>query len=372
MDKDRVLGMLPDPFLFSDGRRVESADDWLIRRKEIKNRVVELEFGGMPPEPEFIKVEPVHTPGAGKLNSYRIHTGTFKMPFCFVLQIYLAKTDAKQPVILTGDGCYTTCNDAVISEANKRGFAVAKFNRTEFAPDIYNSERISGIYPIYPDFHFSAISAWAWAYHRCIDALEQMKFIDTNQIAVTGHSRGGKTVLLAGATDERITYTNPNNSGAHGAGCYRYEQYETGIDYVDKRSEKLEDLFKAVPYWMGQGLKAYIGKEEKLPHDMHFLKALVAPRYLLQTEGMADIWSNPKGSYQTYLAAKEVYRFLGVENNIGAWYRPGGHNHGFEDFCALFDFIDEVRDGHKLSEVYTRNPYPNMRPIYNYFCYIIL
>ncbi len=54
-----------------------------------------------------------------------------------------------------------------------------------------------------------------------------------------------------------------------------------------------------------------------MPFDQHFLKALVAPRALLSTEGLGDLWSNPSGTWQTYLAAREVCRFLGAEERIG-------------------------------------------------------
>ena len=364
--RDKVLGPLPNPFLFADGRTVATAADWRARREEILAQAVELEFGGMPPKPEFLTVEQIHFAGKGKMNSYRIHTGTRERPFSFVLQIHRPALDGRLPVVLTGDGCYTCCGDEVIAEAARRGFIVAKFNRTEFAPDIYNSDRVSGIYLVYPEGHFSAISAWAWGYHRCMDALEQMDFVDASQVAITGHSRGGKTVLLAGATDERFAYTNPNNSGAHGAGCYRYEQDESTPDAKDKRSEKLEDLVRAVPYWLGPRMKEYIGRETELPHDMHFFKALVAPRCLLQTEGRADTWGNPKGSYQTFMAAREVYRLLGAEKHIAAWYREGGHRHALPDFCALFDFMEAMRGAKPLDPVFTTNPYPDMKPIYHF------
>ena len=64
-------------------------------------------------------------------------------------------------------------------------------------------------------------SAWAWAAQRCVDALLTMDLVQSDGIAVTGHSRGGKTAILAGATDERIAVTNPNNSGTGGAGLLR-------------------------------------------------------------------------------------------------------------------------------------------------------
>lgn len=365
--KDVVLGMLPDPFVTDSGSYVRTTADWELRRGEILRDAVLTEFGGMPPEPEFTETEAVHRPGKGKLNSYRVHTGTKERPFSFMLQVYRPDREGKLPVVLTGDGCYTNCGDDVIAEANRRGFIVAKFNRTEFAADLYSDRRDNGIYLLYPGGSFSAISAWAWGYSRAMDALGQLDFADASRVAITGHSRGGKTVLLAGAVDTRFAWTNPNNSGAHGCGCYRYEQIEDADagGFEDLRSEKLEDLVRAVPYWMGPRMKDYIGRETELPYDMHFFKALVAPRCFLQTEGLADIWSNPRGSWQTFMAAREVYRFLGAGDRIGALYREGGHRHALPDFCALFDFM-EASDRGDPDPAFMKDPFPDMKPIFDF------
>ena len=53
-----LLGKLPNPFLFDDGSQVKTAEDWQKRRKEIYKTAVELQYGEIPPEPEFIKHPP--------------------------------------------------------------------------------------------------------------------------------------------------------------------------------------------------------------------------------------------------------------------------------------------------------------------------
>ena len=65
--------------------------------------------------------------------------------------------------------------------------------------------------------------AWAWGVSRIIDALEKTPEanIDPSRIAVTGCSRNGKGALLAGALDERIVLTIPQESGAGGSASWR-------------------------------------------------------------------------------------------------------------------------------------------------------
>jgi hypothetical protein len=367
MRADKILGKLPDPFIFEDGSRVKDVPGWERRRGEILNSAVGLEYGGMPPEPDKIELEALDLHGRGSTESYRVHCGTPQRPFTFCFMVYRPDTAEKTPVVVTGDSMYNTnCSDEVIAEANRRGFSVVKFNRTEFAPDMPDDARCCGINALWPELRFSAISAWAWGYHRVVDALKQLGYIDFGHIAQTGHSRGGKTVLLAGATDRRVRYTNPNGSGTHGCGCYRFVQVEDSGKYGDDHSETLDFMFANIPYWMGDGLRAYIGREAELPHDSHFIKALVAPQCLLETNGYGDIWANPRGSYLSLEAAREVWKLYGKADLCRCWYREGGHGQHMADFCALFDFMEHDLTGCPLPPALSADPYPGLEPLYDW------
>ena len=133
-----------------------------------------------------------------------------------------------------------------------------------------------------------------------------------------------------------------------GAGCFRYRtEPRNGL----RGNERLQDILRAVPYWFGPKLPAYIGKDHTLPFDQHFLKAAVAPRMLIETSAREDTWANPVGSYLTYEAAREVYQLLGVPDNIAYRIRPGGHAHTPEDFNVLFAFMENplsVTDGYDI------------------------
>jgi hypothetical protein len=346
---------LPDPFAFGHGNRVQTPEDWRRRRKEMLELIVDTEYGGMPPKPAGVTGELLNSTTVRRLldsrySQYRIVPDD--NPAChFRLDVLVPAGKGPFPVALNGDGCWRTLTDDILLAVLRREFISAQFSRVEVVPDSPQPERNTGLYAAYPGQEFGALSAWAWGYHRCVDFLLALDCVDANAIAATGHSRGGKAALLAGATDERIALTAPNDSGSGGAGSYHWQ---------GPASETVEDNHRAFEYWYGPKLWQYLGRPEAMPFDQHFLKAAVAPRALLSTEGLADLWANPEGTWQTFAAAREVYRFLGAEENIGVWYREGGHDHGLADWTALLDFAEWRFRGKQPAYAFDSNPFSDL------------
>lgn len=338
--KNQLLSPLQNPLQFFDGTPVQTPADFIRRRKEILDLITEMQFGGMPPKPAYLRLEDLYIPGYGRRNTYRIHITEKDRKFSFIFTVDLPKRQKgyeqeRFPVLLTGDACFEGVGDRITEETRNRRMLLVRFNRVELAPDTVHADKEAGIHFLYPNHGFSAISAWAWGYSRVIDALFQLPFVDTTKIGITGHSRGGKTTLLAGAHDERISFVNANGSGTHGCGCWRYQQQEPDR----KRAEEMADLFRNFPHWMGEKLRPYIGKEETLPYDMHLLKACIAPRAFLDSNATGDIWANPKGSYLTNRAALPAWEFFGCPEKLGTRFRAGEHFHTYEDICAFLDFM---------------------------------
>lgn len=360
MRKIEFLGKMPDPFLKEDGTRM-TKEEWFLKKDEIRNKIVDIEYGGMPPRPEFVDIHRMNVGAPGITSTwYKIKAGKKDNYVVFNLEIMRNEENEaqnkKSPVLLTGDACYDNLESDTITEALKRGYAVAKFNRLDFAND--TKERVGQLYEVYSEYpDFTAISAWAWGYSVCMDVFEKLDYIDETEVGITGHSRGGKTVMLAAATDERIKYVCPNNSGCHGAASHRCSVI--GL-CSQGHTERIADMVEMFPTWMGPKLWNYIDKEDELPYDMHYFGALIAPRYYLQCEGMQDYWINPIGAWQNFAAVKECYKYLGCEENAGAWFRPGEHRHKYQDFKEFLDFMDRARAGKPLAEHLKINPYPEV------------
>ena len=334
VDKLPDIKELPDPFLMNNGRRVKTKADWKKRREEIKAMMLYYQYGHMPPAPknvtaEVLSSETVYDGGATKKHillsmgpgrKIKVNVG-----------IIIPKGKGPFPVILKNDS--RIFNVPIAEEVVKRGYIVADYIRTDLDPD--RKAAVGPAQTAYPDYDWATLAVWAWGGMRVIDYLVTLDVVDKKRIAFTGHSRGGKTALLAGALDERIALVAPNGSGCGGAGCYRFE---------GEKSESLERITnpRRFSYWFHLRFRDFADKETKLPFDQHFLKALVAPRALISVDALGDLWANPYGTQQSHRGAQPVFDFLGAGDKLGIYYRTGGHSQSKDDWRTLVDFADKI------------------------------
>ena len=364
-----VLGELPDPFAREDGTRISTPEEFDEHKNHLYKSVVELQYGKQPPKPEFLEVE--YLSSSRKGFCCRIVTGRRECPVAFGLKVFVPQNvnEERCPIIVDGDLCFDYAFDAEYIDAMlNEGIAFAIFNRTELAPDKKDAGRKGQLYNCYPEYDFGALGAWAWGYSRVIDAIIKLDKFDNDWIAVTGHSRGGKTAALAGVLDDRIKIIAPNETNAGSCSCYRIHMKAINEGGEEKRSETLALLLKNFDFWMGPKMSEYAECEEKLPFDAHFLKAMIAPRTLLIAEAASDIWTNPVGSWMTTQAAKEVYKLYGKEENLFWYFRYGYHYHKIEDIKMLVSVIKHQRKGEALCEGFFSTPFEEPELIYKWRC----
>lgn len=359
MEKDTgaviAHGDLHDLLRTPDGARVTTPTAWHEQRGVWLERVVDLTFGGMPPLPDQVdvrlrsqnRVQRLH--GEPTLSVYRVraHVGNGHLDIGLSLLTpgTGAATRRGTPVVIDPDACWWNLDDTSVARVLASGVALARFDRTEVVPDpgvlgLAAPGLIGGLYEVVPGDGFGAVAAWAWGVHRVVDALLSLDGssgdrgadetrVDTERVAVTGFSRGGKAALLAGATDQRIALVHAHASGAGGAAPFLLEgDGAEGMCVVER-----------FPGWFGKDLAEYQGREAELPVDQHALLAAVAPRPLLITCGSDDAWANPAGTSRAVEAARSVYDLFGEPDAVEFTVRPGGHHHGPEDWAALLAFI---------------------------------
>lgn len=190
----------------------------------------------------------------------------------------------------------------------------------------------------------SKIAMWAWAAHRALDYAETQDKLDMNCAIVCGHSRLGKTALLAAATDERFKYAHSNNSGASGAALSR-----------GKRGES-QPVMSKVSRWFCYDYAKYADDIEKTPFDQHYLLASIAPRFVYVASAYEDTWADPDSEFLSCVAASEEFEKYGKkgivcddrlpeigdeyhEGTIGYHLRSGVHYFAREDWQKLIKFI---------------------------------
>jgi hypothetical protein len=236
------------------------------------------------------------------------------------------------------------------------GLAYASFYASDFIPDSKKEapEAMAALGgPVNPT---SALMAWAYSFSAATDVLEADPRIDPKGIAVMGHSRHGKSALIAAVWDRRIAAVVAHQSGFAGASLSRSH---TG--------ERLDRMAKAYPHWLAPQAQDWLNKLDEIPVDQHELLALVAPTPVLLGNGRRDVWSDPNSSFRAAEAASGAYELTGhpgltvsdmqdfdPEAGIAWWLRPGGHSVVSEDIDAFTTFlrVHLVGEGHSQYAVH--------------------
>jgi len=355
---------LPDPFIMRSGRRVKTFKDWEKRREEIKAMLLHYQFGHMPPPPGNVTAEELRSqplPG-GKIIRKKIllSMGPAKK-LHLTVQINFPTYKGPFPVIILNRGTYIARPPSrpPLAEIVERGYLFVEYFREDLDLDAKNT--IGPAQTAYPNYDWATIAVWVWGGMRVIDYLMTLDGIDPKKIIVTGHSRGADTALLLGALDERVALTVPNAGSAIGTSCYRF---------VSKKRIKRNKYF-GYAHWYLPYIRecAQEGLLLHLPFDVHFIKALVAPRGLVTINALDDHMVDPLAVQHTNLAAKIVFDWLGAGDKIGMCFRErGDHNMCREDWLALLDYADLMffRKYPGNSRTFDKPAFPDAEPIFSW------
>lgn len=316
---------LPDPLVLKNGQPVKDAATWWSeRRPEIVHDFETEIYGRVPADLpkitwEVASTEPHALEGRAKLQRIIGHIDNSSYPAAkpsIRLTLYIpANAKGPVPVVVTIGGFEFPPGfkfpgmpegPSTLEQTLAHGWGFAKFDTLALQAD-NGAGLVEGIIGLAnrgqrrkPD-DWGAIRAWVWGLSRAIDFLETDPEVDAKRLAVEGHSRYGKTALVAAAFEPRWAVAFASCSGEGGAKLHRHD-YGESVDIVAWGGEY---------HWMAGNFLKYGGHWGDLPLDQHELIALVAPRPILITGGSQDPWPDPVGMFKACVAASPVYRLLG-------------------------------------------------------------
>ena len=384
---------LPDPTVAFDGSKIESVKNWEEnRRPELKALFEHYMYGKFPAKPEQINAKVLFEDekafdGKATLREMEIAFAHADWPKLYLLvavpngktpsacfvgpnfggnHLCLADDRIHLPTAwMPANGPGVKDNKATDAGRGKapdvwpmkriidRGYAVATFYCGDLQPDRPNIRE--GMRVSLPQLkgeedpaQTATIAWWAWGVRRAVDYLVSDSGIDKKRIAVVGHSRLGKTALLAGAFDDRIALVIPHQAGCGGTGPSRHS---------DAKAEPVKRINTAFPHWFCGNFKAFNDDPSKLPFDQNCLVALCAPRPVLFTNASEDLWANPSGQLKVLKAANPAYKLYGhegladvpmpkpgdplIDSRLGYWIRSGPHSMNPDDWKIWMDFADK-------------------------------
>ena len=308
---------IPDMLKMNDGTAVTTAEQFEKRRGEIKELLCR-EVYGFPPAPPA-RVDASSLGGdvsfynwAGKAHhlryslSFEVGSGRFSFPVYYILP-----KAVKNPKVIV----YISFDAGVpnkylpVEEILDSGFGIAQMYYNDITVDMQDNFA-SGISPLVVDpargpDDPGKIALWAYCASRVLDFLIADGRCDTDNAIVAGHSRLGKTALLAGMMDERFKFVVANDSGCAGDAITR-----------GKTGEHIADILKTFPFWFCENYAKYADNEDALPFDQHFLLATIAPRYLVTGGALDDTWADPFSQYLSACTLEEVYALYGKKGLI--------------------------------------------------------
>jgi hypothetical protein len=384
---------LPDPLVMLDGRRVTTREQWeKDRRPELKDLFQHYMYGYLPPPvPVTATVERTDPQAFGGKATFREVTVSFGPPGTPPIHLLLVVPNGRKkpvPVFVgmnfggnhavvaepavrlpagwvpgkrpgvadnkaTDAGRGTEVNIWAIEQSIDRGYAIATFYCGDIDPD--RTDLREGIQPHIAKLgltkpgldYWGSIAAWAWGIHRAVDYLVTVPELDKFRIAVVGHSRLGKTALVAAAFDDRIALAIPHQAGCGGTAPSRCH---------NPKAETVKRINTNFPHWFDSVFKQFNDQPERLPFDQNGLVALCAPRAVLVTAAVEDQHANPAGMFDVLKAADPVYRLLGaggldadimpdpgklVDSRLGYHIRPGKHAMTAGDWKVFLDYADK-------------------------------
>ena len=325
----------PDVFDLKSSRVL--ATGWLNGKATVERRIYAVSHGQSAQDFEIIFVTPTALPNAPLIISQNFseNVGVISVESVSPLSEEKISMGLLGPVFTYFFGRYIVAPP--LEDIIDRGYGFVAMHPPNYIADRRErgTSQLDEIFGQRED-RPGALTVWASLTTALAEELKADK--PSRPLIAYGHSRYGKTALLAAAYSDSVDGAIAHQSGTAGASLMR-----------DKTGESIKDVVDGYPHWLTPNASQFSDNPRSLPTDAHALLAFIAPKPILLGNARRDVWSDPEGAYQAAKWAsqntEQVFSATRLndfkpEDDIAIWTRPGTHGVVKEDWPAFLDFMD--------------------------------
>jgi dienelactone hydrolase len=328
--RDDVSGYAT-PLQFTDGTRVETAEDWQRRREEIRTDWENL-LGKWPALDQEPQVELLASEQKEGFTQERIRfrwtptestTGYVLVP----------NSTGPHPAVITvyyepetAIGVGKSDRDFAL-QLVRRGFVVLSLGTTEAS----EAKTYAIYHPTIDDARVAPLSMLGFAAAQAWYVLASRPDVDSKRIGIVGHSFGGKWAMFAACLFDKFACAAWSDPGIV------FNETRPSVNYWEPWY-----LGYHAPPWRERGLITAENPAKGLypsliaaGHDLHELHALMAPRPFLVSGGSED----PISQWRALNHTVAVNRILGYEHRVAMTNRPD-HDPNPDSNHVLYAFFE--------------------------------
>lgn len=324
-------GDFRSPLTFYSGRKVETAEDWKKRRREILERWNTM----MGKWPHLLEDQQLTYIDSVKKEGFTQYTVEFNWLPNEKTKGYLLipKGEGVKPAVITvfyepetaiGEG---TANRDFALQLAKRGFVTLSIGTT----DASKAQTYSLYYPNLENASVQPLSMLAYATANAWHVLAKVPNVDSSRIGIMGHSFGGKWAMFASALFDEFACAVWSDPGIV------FDETRPAVNYWEPWY-----LGYYPPPWRKRGMitkdnpvKGLYPKLVEEGYDLHELHALLAPRPFLVSGGSED----PEERWIPLNHSIRVNDLLGYKNRVAMTNRPE-HSPNDESNEQAYSFLE--------------------------------
>lgn len=329
-----MWGEYRSPLLFNDGRQVKTAEEWSLRRKEIRDQWMQL----MGEWPEFVsdnRLIYVDSLKKEDYTEYKVRLLWTPTEYTTAYLLVPAGIKGKKPAVIT---TFYEPETAIGKGKPKRDFALQLVRRGFVTLSIGTTEA-SGLktYSLfYPSIHNARVqplSMLAYAAANAWRALAREEAVDSTRIGIVGHSFGGKWAMFASCLYDKFA-------------CAVWSDPAIVFDETSVNANYWEPYYLGyhAPPWRKRGMITpdnpasglYVQLRQQ-GRDLHELHALMAPRPFLVSGGSDD----PEEHWVALNHTVEINRLLGYKNRVAMSSREKHEPSELSNLqlCSFFEYF---------------------------------